>query len=381
MIWKRRITVKITSNFFLWITICLLFSNFHLNKKAYASNNLEIQKLIEIPEWIQTQISDDLTYFKDKPISLKHLDEYFHEHAAANLLVKFTVIDNQIYIEDNLNEKLKPRYSALHNALIKLSKIKPLPNVCFLYSVHDGISLDSEDIPIFTMSTIKNENSHHLLIPDYEALREHYQVLKDVDILKSNFPWDQKIPQIMWRGSTCQYSWKDPNDRFIRENTIDFFSRANLCQLSEKYPHLIDAKFTIFVLGAENVPSLQKYRGQWIRFEEQVKYKYQIFIDGNVVPFSNSVWKFLIHSLIFKVDSPWVQWYFQGLKPYTHYIPVKSNLDDLIEKLTWAMDHDSEAQMIANNMTTFVCQRVTSSNNLAYIYHLIHEYSQLQFTE
>lgn len=38
--------------------------------------------------------------------------------------------------------------------------------------------------------------------------------------------------------------------------------------------------------------------------------------------------------------------FYSDLKPYVHYIPIKADLSDLVEKVRWAKSHDEEARKI-----------------------------------
>lgn len=49
-------------------------------------------------------------------------------------------------------------------------------------------------------------------------------------------------------------------------------------------------------------------------------------------------------SVVLKQDSIYYEHFYNELQPWKHYIPVKSNLSDLLEKLKWAKDHDAEVR-------------------------------------
>ena len=217
-----------------------------------------------------------------------------------------------------------------------------------------------------------------ILIPDFEALTGKYQVLKNKDVTKHHIGWESKKAQLIWRGSTAQKDLYDSCELMTSEN-FHLYSRVKLCELSRDYPHLLNAKFTCFVQGAESIPCLSEFRGEYISFEEQFHYKYHLFIDGNAAPYSASGWKFFTNSLIFKPESVWVQWYFNALKPFVHYVPVKKDLSDLADKIIWAQVSDEKAKKIAGNARAFARKNITVTENLAYFYFLLEKYSQLNF--
>ena len=90
-------------------------------------------------------------------------------------------------------------------------------------------------------------------------------------------------------------------------------------------------------------------------------------------------WKHFSNSVIFKPDSRWVQWYYAAMEPYVHYIPVNKNLDDLVESLQWALQHDEQAKAIAQNCRDFALTHMTLTHDLVYLYYVIMKYSPLNF--
>jgi hypothetical protein len=43
------------------------------------------------------------------------------------------------------------------------------------------------------------------------------------------------------------------------------------------------------------------------------------------------------------------QWFFPVLEAWKHYVPVKSDLSDLPDKIKWLREHDEEAKEISKN--------------------------------
>lgn len=329
-----------------------------------------------IPTWMKTQIEKDLSYFRNKQIPIGTISEYYNQSSPDLMLIKFTIKNNRVYSEwkDKNSPGLDYRRSAFEDALKSITKVLKLPNVTFLISMHDAYTL-SQEAPVFSMCKREIDQTS-ILVPDFDALRAKFQVLPDQDLITYEPAWERKKELLIWRGSTAQGSL---DGELMRYDNVHRFSRVILCQLSQKYPELIDAKFTYFAQNGENIPYLQIFNGEHISFADFMNYKYQIFIDGNVSPYSASGWKFFTNSLIFKVDSPWLQWYFDALKPYEHYIPVKEDLADLIEQIQWAKSHEYESRLIAKKCREFALSHITLPDNLLYLYCLICEYSRLNF--
>jgi glycosyltransferase involved in cell wall biosynthesis len=53
------------------------------------------------------------------------------------------------------------------------------------------------------------------------------------------------------------------------------------------------------------------------------------------------------------VDRPQKEYYYEYLKEWVHYIPVKRDLSDVVEKVQWCVDNYDKAQEIADNAYKF----------------------------
>lgn len=51
------------------------------------------------------------------------------------------------------------------------------------------------------------------------------------------------------------------------------------------------------------------------------------------------------NSVVLKQDSIYYEHFYNELQPWKHYIPFKSDLSDLLEKLQWAKEHDEEVNI------------------------------------
>lgn len=77
-----------------------------------------------------------------------------------------------------------------------------------------------------------------------------------------------------------------------------------------------------------------------------LQHKYQINIDGTVAAY-RLPYLLVGDSVVLKQDSIYYEHFYNELQPWKHYIPVKSNLSDLLEKLKWAKDHDEEVRSVS----------------------------------
>lgn len=73
----------------------------------------------------------------------------------------------------------------------------------------------------------------------------------------------------------------------------------------------------------------------------QLQYKYQINIDGTVAAY-RLPYLLAGDSVVLKQDSGYYEHFYNELRPWEHYIPIRADLGDLLEKIQWARDHDEE---------------------------------------
>jgi hypothetical protein len=337
------------------------------------------------PEWMAEAIKRDLTPFRNLTLSLKKMTEEFLNIPLEYTIVKFQISENRVFVEQHFPGDIDGRIKTYKNKLQKLCSTFRMPNLTFFICIHDGlyrhfVECLSSDFPLFGMS--KDYRDQGILMPDYQSLTEKYQVLKglNIDITNYTMSWRKKIPMLIWRGSTMQNAL-DSSTCYLTQENLQLFNRVRLCELSRDFPHLINAKFTSLVNGGEFLPYIQSLEGRRMSYLKQIRHKYQMLIDGNASSYNASGWRFFADSLVFKPDSNMVQWYFSALKPFEHYLPVKTNLEDLVEKVQWARKHDAEAERVAHNGCEFARNFLKAINGEVYLYYLLQEYSRLNFIE
>lgn len=86
-------------------------------------------------------------------------------------------------------------------------------------------------------------------------------------------------------------------------------------------------------------------------------------------------------SLIFKPKSKYYEHFYNDLEPNTHYVPLKRDLSDLLEKIEWANNHDSTAKSIGQNGQNFANDNLLPQNVFCYHLHLLNELSKVVTSE
>lgn len=157
-------------------------------------------------------------------------------------------------------------------------------------------------------------------------------------------PWRTRRDMAYWRGTdTGAFRYRD-----LREAP-----RVKLAELSITRPDLIDAKITQVELRPGWEYKKDYYLKNHLIGENEpqdrlLEFKYQIDIDGNTNSWPGLFLKLLSGSPVLKVESElgFQQWYYPKLRAWENYVPVESDIGDLVEKLEWLHGHPDEAEAI-----------------------------------
>ena len=180
---------------------------------------------------------------------------------------------------------------------------------------------------------IKNPLSNGV-IGNLDRLRHFNEMFKHPDT-----PWDQKSNEFVWRGAD---TGRDGDRlRFVRQ-----------------YVQSHDVGFSKFVQDAYESPYL--YSPSMIKthlsIDDMIRRKYLPVIDGNDkssslgwVMASNSVPLMPIPKYHSWMCEPW-------MVAGVHYVEVKEDWSDFIEKIEWCKTHDDECKKIAENGKIFMMQ-------------------------
>lgn len=357
---------------------------------VYANQDIkaELLKKIEagIPEWMNRQISQDLAHAPKNGISIEAIEKTWSSNTFALALYRIKNGEVSLHAKPGMIDYAKTTLcEPFFNFLKELSTYVKLPDVEFLHFVWDSpstqenadkfntphIIFSNYEIPVFASCKIVDEKNV-VLVPDGLTIT----FIKDGSLEKTKlgnatYPWEQKIPQAIWRGQTTGGAF------FM--GIYDRFPRFKLVELSSKYPKILDAKFNSLWTDGYVKQMLEQlnYIGNTLSIEDHMKYKYQIMIDGNSAPWTRGFWQLHSNSVIFKQESNYIQWYYNELKPYVHYIPFSYFCEDLIEQLTWAQNNEDKVLEIINNANTMAAACLTYSDLLLYMYAVIMKYAEL----
>ncbi|KAJ7666367.1 lipopolysaccharide-modifying protein, partial [Mycena rosella] len=103
-------------------------------------------------------------------------------------------------------------------------------------------------------------------------------------------------------------------------------------------------------------------------------FKYAVDVDGNT--FSGRFQGLLRSgSLVFK-SMIFEEYFNDWIRPFEHYVPVKVDLSDLVEKIAWANAHPQEARLIQQRGMEIARRVLTDDQNDCYFSAALLEWAQ-----
>lgn len=398
---KKGIFVKIKKNI---ITHYIFFDNLDFKNNWYniikLNNNInskdEVKKFI-----IFSELYSKYWYIKKKYNNLNcSLEQYISKNTNKIDINKFNLEVSKWYANNGLFRYDKQCIKDEKNVIVFYDMIKELlkkfiiqDKFFFLNKRDFPIIFENNKEPYYNIFGVNEEifdykstelcdifsmsikdNFKDILLPTFEdwyRIRSLESVLFPPIYKNYNYNfeynWNKKINKFVFRGSSTGEGYNNLNNK-----------RLNLIEKKEKskFNNLIDAGITKWQLRPRiknkkfyfiNPENYNNYLNNNLSPEEQSKYKYIINIEGNVSAFRLSL-ELCMKSCILIVESEWKLWYSDKLKPYIHYIPIKSDLSDLDDIIEWCIKNEKVCKNIAENSYIFSNEILSKNSILDYLY-------------
>lgn len=324
--------------------------NYYLFKYRLSNKNI----IMDRDKWIANDCFFKYeNYEGDKGESV--FEDFLTELCKNRILPDCSFIIN---LRDHpvLNINLKDSYTSIVDKDLE-PKYK-FSEWCPILSV--GPSYENADIPFITQDDYLRISKK--IFPD-DCSNGYLQKIDVVD-------WKDKIPKAVFRGSAtgCE----------IGTNNI----RINASLLSKEYPEYLDAGIVSFNRKLKKsigqplrLIDVKNYtKANFMTLNEKAKHKYILNLDGHVAAFRLGH-EFSLGSVILIPKSKYYLWFSFLLQPYIHYIPIKEDLSDLIEKIKWCKENDDKCEIIAKNAKEFYHKYLDKEGVFDYIQNLLYKIS------
>ena len=178
-----------------------------------------------------------------------------------------------------------------------------------------------------SLTIVKSRPINHTgnsVLMKLDALRHFYFV-------NDTIPFSEKKNEVVWRG---------------------YIHKENRRSLVEKFYNHRQCNIGNIPLHNEN-PDWAK---PFISIEEQLQYKFILSIEGHDVA-TNLKWIFSSNSLCFMPTPKFETWFMEGkLIPNVHYVHLKDDYSDMLEKMDYYTTHEDEALIIIKNAQNWVAR-------------------------
>ena len=328
--------------------------------------------------WMDEEIEKQFSYYEKTGITLEMVNRTEKATAQGWEWQRFKVVNSRAFGPSG----------AVKEMLDYLVKYYDVPDVDFVYLKGDGIidvgniKLD-ENFPGPGLVSAKRKDSKNMICFHewYYYIKEdshvpHYNwaiVYKQMPQISSKISWDQKISKAFWRGNrTGPWHWTLSNWKQLY--------RTKICWLSYMKPDILDAGLAgkdpvlAFIWDHERIDIFKGYTS----LEDHLKFKYQICLDGHTSTYPGYQWRLYSKCCTLKQETENIQWFYTALQPWVHYIPIREDLEDLYEKIEWAILNDEEAKAISENAYKFVEENLMPEHIALYCYKVLRKYASLQ---
>ena len=231
-----------------------------------------------------------------------------------------------------------------------------IPKGIFILSLNDSQILREDGTEPWQMITGSKDLglykfNKHLPLLAYSGQEKYWDIpiptYDDIEYIKrpiliNNLEWDQKINKAVFRGNPTGCGYTPNTNMRLKISTM----KSDLLDagIIENISHTM--KFDpIEGLGELNQPSIKKVQRLDL-FKDQIKYKYIVHIDGNVLAY-RLLKSMLLGSLILRVKSPYIHWLDHIMEEGKHFIYIKEDLSDLEQRIQWCIENDLKAKKIA----------------------------------
>jgi hypothetical protein len=172
--------------------------------------------------------------------------------------------------------------------------------------------------------------------------------------------WEDKKDQAVFRGAmTAHFKAEMYQKNVSADRLCELVPRCKLVVSYEKSP-LVDALLTLLPSVEVNRPlDTTAFRKAALTDDEmniasQLQYKALILLEGNDVA-SGLKWALASNSIVLMPPPTASTWAMEELlQPWVHYVPLDPNLTNVEEQMQWVLNHDTEAQQIANRGSLWI---------------------------
>jgi len=238
-------------------------------------------------------------------------------------------------------------------------------SIDFAVDMND-IPEESNLMPLFGFQRMRG--ARNPLLPDVDFFHSKWY-LSDHDTI----PYEKKLVSACFVGSSTG-GWLSVES--IRNGEIPRLRAAAYFQGNPKVLFRIANAVQCRSEEAKAELMSQPYFSEYVRWEDQLQYRFIISIDGNGAACSRLVKGLRSNSAVVKFDSQYELYYFSALKPDQDYLLVKGE-DELIRIVDRELARPGTFETVAKSGQRFADKYLTIWSVMAYTARLLSAFSTL----
>ncbi|WP_165312541.1 glycosyl transferase family 90 [Vibrio ziniensis] len=275
--------------------------------KYYLTNSLQIL----VPNILRRKVAKQLLAEYSKNSYIQDRVNYY------NKLDDFTLSESE---STHVNEYKKTGGTTYYFDLYKV--IKSFPAHYFFQFLNGDIRYIPETPSFLKSRPIQSGNENSVLLKLNEV--RHFVFIED------KLAFRQKKDIAVWRGL---------GKHAHRKVVIEQFYNHPMCDIGRTAP----------IEG-------QPWEKGYLSVDDQLQCKFILAIEGNDVA-TNLKWAMSSNSLVIMSKPKYETWFMEGrLQSGVHYVEVKDDYSDLIEKMEFYIAHPAQAEAIIQNAHDWVDQ-------------------------
>ena len=255
-------------------------------------------------------------------------------------------LNNEIIVKEKSKNILNYYLILLKNKIKEIKEIlvnKKLIHNYFILFVGDIYRIEK----IIGLTKTRNNKDKHLVLLRCLNYNRHWNLfynLRDKKLRIEDF--NKKKPILIWRGTTTGL-------KNIRKDRLVIMEKY-----FNQYPN-IDVGYTHICENDLNKvlkERLKKYILGYKSIDEFLDYKYILSLEGNDKD-SGLNWKLASNSLVFMARPTIDSWLMEStLIPNYHYIVLKDDYSDVLEKIDWCNQNPTKCIEIIKNANNYMSQ-------------------------
>jgi len=289
----------------------------------------------------------------------------------------FAIIDGKLYYKPHGQDERQRRFYFAAYGILNLIERHEIPNVIFLYSVHDGGKI-RRDFPYPWFTTWKKSMSGGLIL--WPCWLFWGDILKErrSESVRPQLPWSSLFHSMI----SQQMQWRVRQSKAIFRGSYRRGLRESLFRCGEMYPNLLDVK----IAGWDDKSTKNIFNGKPISALDRCKYKYILVVDGSTESTG------MLHavgcgSVVLKVESSSMSFWSRALQAGVHYISIPSTRHSIctrvLNAISWSKEQSKNRNMrngeeISNKLSLWVKDNLNMTFVYKYMAAQLETYASLQ---